>query len=113
MGNEYESMRRLWVSVVTQHMMDTVKTLIAARNGKNRARLSTSGDGVPVGSYEYELESARRYFESRDYRDICDMAGVSRKPKQALARAGKMADELSSSGRLSKRWVREVLDRAT
>ena len=80
--HEIEGMRNLWQSVGVLALKDHHRRISAARRGH-----SAVIDSVRhiVCSEAREIEQARMYFNSGDWREVCDLAGIGYRPDQAMA----------------------------
>lgn len=80
--HEIEGMRNLWQSVAVMALKDHHRRISAARRGH-----SAVIDSIRhiVCSEAREIEQARMYFNSSDWREVCDLAGIGYRPDQALA----------------------------
>ena len=80
--HEIKSIRRLGAAILSTFAQDQVRIFSAALRGKRAARL----DGAThlIGSIDDEIRKARRYMGSRDFRDVCDLAGVEIRVEPAI-----------------------------
>lgn len=78
---ETAAYRSLWASVALTVLNDhRMKIRAAARRDRHAGRSKQV-----VRSLEAELASARSYIESRDFQQVCDMAGIRVDPSRAMA----------------------------
>ena len=80
---EIRAIRRLGAAILSTFAQDQVRIFSAALRGKRSARLD--GTRVLVSSIEDEIRKARRYMGSKDFRDVCDLAGVEVRVEPAIA----------------------------
>lgn len=69
------SERHLWAAVAELAIADHAKLIDAARKG--RRLISIENVSTVVGTVEHEIATARQYFESRDWREVCEHAGLN------------------------------------
>ena len=80
--DEIRAIRRLGAAVLSTFAQDQVRIFSAALRGKRAVRLD--GTTHLIGSIDYEISAARRYMGSKDFRDVCDMAGVEVRVEPAI-----------------------------
>lgn len=71
---EVKAIRRLGAAILAQFATDQVKTFHAAMHGKKTPLLAP--DRIAIRDLDVEIRSVRRYMTSKDFQDVCDMAGV-------------------------------------
>ena len=71
---EIRAIRRLGAAILSTFAQDQVRIFSAALRGKRATRLD--GTRVQIGIIDDEISAARRYMGSKDFRDVCDLAGV-------------------------------------
>ena len=79
---EIRAIRRLGAAILATFAHDRVKIFSAALRGRQSAWLD--GTRVQIGSIDDEIRKARRYMGSRDFRDVCDLAGVEVRVEPAI-----------------------------
>ena len=79
---EIKAIRRLGAAVLATFAQDQVRIFSAALRGERSARLGVTR--VEIRSIEDEIRKARRYMGSKDFRDICDLAGVEIRVEPAI-----------------------------
>ena len=88
--HEIKAIRRLGAAILAQFAEDQVKIFHAAMHGKKSLRLLPSR--ITIRDLDVEIRSARRYMESKDFRDICDLAGVEISVEPAIAHMLRVAE---------------------
>lgn len=76
--------RELWGAVAYQALLDHAKLIRAARRGKARHTPEGGSGGTAVRSEQAEMDAARRYFESRDWRIVASLAGIDADPERLV-----------------------------
>ena len=71
---EIRAIRRLGAAILSTFAQDQVRIFSAALRGKRSTRLD--GTTHLIGIIDDEISAARRYMGSKDFRDVCDLAGV-------------------------------------
>ena len=71
---EIRAIRHLGAAILSTFAQDQVRIFSAALRGRRSTRLG--GTRVEIRSIDDEISAARRYMGSRDFRDVCDLAGV-------------------------------------
>lgn len=71
---DIKAIRRLGAAILSTFAQDQVRIFSAALRGKRSTRLGVTR--VEIRSIEDEIRAARRYMGSKDFRDVCDLAGV-------------------------------------
>ena len=71
---EIRAIRRLGAAILSTFAQDQVRIFSAALRGKRSTMLG--GTRVEIRSIDDEISAARRYMGSKDFRDVCDLAGV-------------------------------------
>lgn len=87
--HEVKAIHRLGAAVLSTFVQDRVRILSAALRGKRAVRLD--GSSVRIGSISAEISATRRYMYSRDFRDVCELAGVEIRVEPAIANMLRMA----------------------
>ena len=80
--HDIRAIRRLGAAILSTFAQDQVRIFSAALRGKRSARLD--GTRVEIRSIDDEISAARRYMGSRDFRDVCDLAGVEVRVEPAI-----------------------------
>ena len=81
--HEVKAIRRLGAAVLSLFAEDQVKIFHAAMRGKKSLRLSPGT--ISLRDLDAEIRAVRRYMASKDFRDVCDMAGVEIRVEPAIA----------------------------
>lgn len=76
--------RELWGAVAHQALLDHAKLIRAARRGEKVQRRDGTGAQHAVLSVQDEVDAARRYFESRDWRMVASLAGIDADPERLV-----------------------------
>jgi hypothetical protein len=79
---EIKAIRRLGAAVLSTFAQDQVKIFSAAMRGRQGVWLD--GTTHIIGSIDDEISAARRYMGSKDFRDVCDLAGVEVRVEPAI-----------------------------
>ena len=79
---EIRAIRRLGAAILSTFAQDQVRIFSAALRGKRSTRLGVTR--VEIRSIEDEIRRARRYMGSKDFRDVCDLAGVEVRVEPAI-----------------------------
>ena len=87
--NEVKAIRRLGAAVLSQFAEDQVKIFHAATRGKKSLRLTPNT--ISIRDLDAEIRAVRRYMASKDFRDICDLAGVEIRVEPAIEHMLRMA----------------------
>lgn len=76
--DEYRRHRALWIAVLYQAVENHRRRCAAARRGEEYAA-TTSGSSREqrLGLLDDEIDAARRYFTSKDGREVIDNSGLS------------------------------------
>lgn len=80
--HEVKAIRRLGAAVLSTFAQDQIRIFSAALRGKRAVRLD--GFSALVNDIDYEIRAARRYMNGRDFRDVCDLAGVEIRVEPAI-----------------------------
>ena len=80
--HEIKAIRRLGAAVLSMFAEDQVKIFHAAMHGKKSLRLAPNR--IAIRDLDAEIRSVRRYMGSKDFRDICDLAGVEVRVEPAI-----------------------------
>lgn len=73
---ETNGMRALWAEVALRVIDDERRIISAAREGKRIVTLDGGGGKSQIFPLEMEMDRAHRYFRSRDWRQVCSLAGI-------------------------------------
>lgn len=86
LAHEAEACRRLWVNVAAAAIGDAAKNVVLARRD---------------GDEEAVIAREMRYFRSRSYRQVCELAGLSCRPDhiERMLRSDKVAASLKKMAR--------------
>lgn len=76
--------RELWGAVAHHAMLDHARLIRAARRQRRRCRETAANADTAVLSEQDEIETARRYFESHDWRIVAALAGIDADPEQLV-----------------------------
>ena len=79
--HDIRAIRRLGAAILATFAQDQVRIFSAALRGKRSIML---GGRVEIGSIDDEISAARRYMGSKDFRDVCDLAGVEVRVEPAI-----------------------------
>lgn len=88
--NEIRSIRRLGAAILAQFAADQVKIFHAAMRGKKSLNLIP--DKIAIRDLDDEIRAVRRYMASKDFRDVCDIAGVEIRVEPAIEHMLRMAN---------------------
>ena len=80
--HDIRAIRRLGAAILSTFAQDQVRIFSAALRGKRSTRLD--GTRVEIRSIDDEISAARRYMGSKDFRDVCDLAGVEVRVEPAI-----------------------------
>ena len=80
--HDIRAIRRLGAAIMSTFAQDQVRIFSAALRGKRSTRLD--GTTCLIGSIDDEIRKARRYMGSKDFRDVCDLAGVEVRVEPAI-----------------------------
>lgn len=73
LAQEVAPMRMLWRAVLVQALREA------------RGHIANTGGAIPPAGRKLELRRARDWIGSRDFREVCELAGVSVTAEEALA----------------------------
>lgn len=76
--------RRLWAAVALLAIMDHAKRIHTAERGRKYVRLDSNQPAIRIGDVPGEIDFAYRYFNSPDWREVADCAGINPDPDQAV-----------------------------
>ena len=79
---EIKAIRRLGAAILATFAQDQVRIFSAALRGKRATRID--GPTYLIRSVDDEIRAARRYMGSKDFRDVCDLAGVEVRVEPAI-----------------------------
>lgn len=71
------SERDLWAAVAEAAITDHARRIALARAGARRIANDTNGGYLSLYSVQTEIDEARAYFSSADWREVADLAGVN------------------------------------
>ena len=80
--HEIGAIRRLGAAILSTFAQDQVKIFHAAMRGKKSLILSPNK--IADCYLDAEVRAVRRYMASKDFRDICDLAGVEIRVEPAI-----------------------------
>ena len=80
--HDIRAIRHLGAAILSTFAQDQVRIFSAAMRGKRAIRLG--GTTYLIGSIDDEICKARRYMGSKDFRDVCDLAGVEVRVELAI-----------------------------
>ena len=80
--HDIRAIRRLGAAILSTFAQDQVRIFSAALRGKRSTMLG--GTRVEIRSIDDEIRKARRYMGSKDFRDVCDLAGVEVRVEPAI-----------------------------
>ena len=80
--HDIRAIRHLGAAIMSTFAQDQVRIFSAALRGKRSTRLD--GTTCLIGSIDDEIRKARRYMGSKDFRDVCDLAGVEVRVEPAI-----------------------------
>ena len=81
--HEIRSIRRLGAAILSTFAQDQVRIFSAALRGKKSLRLTPNT--ISIRDLDAEIRAVRRYMASKDFRDVCDLAGVEIRVEPAIA----------------------------
>ena len=79
---EIGAIRYLGAAILSTFAQDRVKIFSAALRGRQGVWLD--GTTHLIGSIDDEIRKVRRYMGSKDFRDVCDLAGVEMRVEPAI-----------------------------
>ena len=88
--HDIRAIRRLGAAILSLFAQDQVKIFHAAMHGKKTLLLAPNR--IAIRDLDVEIRSARRCMESKDFRDVCDMAGVEISVEPAIAHMLRVAE---------------------
>lgn len=80
--HDIRAIRHLGAAILSTFAQDQVRIFSAALRGKRSTRLD--GTTHLIGSIDDEMCKVRRYMGSKDFRDVCDLAGVQVRVEPAI-----------------------------
>ena len=80
--HDIRAIRHLGAAILSTFAQDQVKIFSAALRGRQSAWLD--GTRVQIRSIDDEIRKVRRYMGSKDFRDVCDLAGVEVRVEPAI-----------------------------
>ena len=94
---EIRAIRRLGAAILSTFAQDQVRIFSAALRGKRATRID--GTRVEIRSIDDEIRAARRYMGSKDFRDVCDLAGVEVRVEPAIEHMLRVARVFEGGGK--------------
>ena len=94
--HEVKAIRRLGAAILAQFAEDQVKIFHAAMHGKKSLILRP--DRISIRDLDAEIGAVRRYMASKDFRDICDLAGVEIRVEPAIEHMLRVAEVYTAGG---------------
>ena len=90
--HEIRAIRRLGAAILSTFAQDQVRIFSDALRGRRATLL----DGAThlIGSIDDEIRKVRSYMGSKDFRDVCDLAGVEIRVEPAIEHMLRMARAL-------------------
>ena len=88
--HEVKAIRRLGAAILSQFAEDQVKIFHAAMHGKKSLLLTPNR--IEIRDLDVEIRAVMRYMASKDFRDICDLAGVEIRVEPAIAHMLRVAE---------------------
>ena len=87
--HEIRAIRHLGAAILSTFAQDQVRIFSAALRGKRSTRLGVTRVEIrsiddEIRSIDDEIRSVRRYMGSKDFRDVCDLAGVEVRVEPAI-----------------------------
>ena len=95
--HEVKAIRWLGAAILSQFAEDQVKIFHAAMHGKKTLSLSPSK--IAIRDLDVEISAARRYMTSKDFRDVCDLAGVEVRVEPAIEHMLRVARVIKGGGK--------------
>ena len=82
---------------MAQFAADQVRIFHASMHGKKTMLLVPNR--IAIRDLDVEIRSARRYMASKDFHDVCDMAGVEIRVEPAIAHMLRVAKAYRGNGK--------------
>ena len=95
--HEGKAIRRLGVAILARFAEDQVRIFHAAMHGKKSLLLVPNR--IAIRDLDVEIRSVRRYMGSKDFQDVCDMAGVEISVEPAIEHMLRMAKAYAGNGK--------------
>lgn len=95
--HEGKAIRRLGVAILARFAEDQVRIFHAAMHGKKSLLLVPNR--IAIRDLDVEIRSVRRYMASKDFQDVCDMAGVEISVEPAIEHMLRMAKAYAGDGK--------------
>lgn len=95
--HEAKAIRRLGVAILVRFSEDQVRIFHAAMHGKESLLLVPNR--IAIRDLDVEIRSVRRYMASKDFRTVCDMAGVEISVEPAIAHMLRVAKVYAGNGK--------------
>lgn len=95
--HEVSAIRRLGAAILARFAEDQVKIFHAAMHGKKSLRLLPTT--ISIRDLDAEIRAVRRYMESKDFRDVCDMSGVEIRVEPAIEHMLRVAKAYRGNGK--------------
>ena len=80
--HEIRAIRHLGAAILSTFAQDQVRIFHAAMHGKKTLLLTPNR--IAICDLDAEIRRARRYMGSKDFRDVCDLAGVEIRVEPAI-----------------------------
>lgn len=80
--HDIRAIRHLGAAILSTFAQDQVRIFHAAMHGKKTLLLAQSR--IAIRDLDAEIRSVRRYMGSKDFRDVCDLAGVQVRVEPAI-----------------------------
>lgn len=87
--HDIKAIRHLGAAILSTFAQDQVKIFHAAMRGRRAIHLD--GTTRVIGSIDDEIRRVRRYMGNKDFRDVCDLAGVEVRVDLAIEHMLRMA----------------------
>ena len=80
--HDIRAIRHLGAAILSTFAQDQVKIFHAAMHGKKSLLLAQNK--ISVRELDAEISAVRRYMGSKDFRDVCDLAGFDVRVEHAI-----------------------------
>ena len=80
--HDIRAIRHLGAAILSTFAQDQVRIFSAAMHGKKTLLLAPNR--ISIRDLDAEIRSVRRYMASKDFRDVCDLAGVEVRVEPAI-----------------------------
>ena len=95
--HDIRAIRRLGAAILSTFAQDQVRIFHAAMHGKKS--LVMKPNRIFVRELDAEIRAARRYMGSKDFRDVCDLAGVQVRVEPAIEHMLRVARVFEGGGK--------------